>query len=203
MRVKDLSGKRFGNLIVSSVHEVRNGHAYWLCYCDCGNHVIVRGAHLSSGNISSCGCRKGHKTHLESKSRLYHIWRNMNARCLNPSNPQYESYGARGITVCNDWREYLPFRNWALGNGYAENLSIDRIDNDGGYCPENCRWTTARNQANNTRKNHFITYRGETHSLSEWARMLDIKQSTLSMRINRYGWSVEDALRKEVNQYGS
>lgn len=125
-------------------------------------------------------------------------------RCFNKNNPQYSIYGGRGITVCEEWRnDYIAFREWALSNGYDENLSIDRINNDGNYCPENCRWATAKEQANNTRKTRLITYCGETHSVSEWARILDIKQSTLSMRINKYGWDIEKALGKEVRNYGS
>lgn len=127
----------------------------------------------------------------------------MRERCFNENNPEYGRYGGRGIDVCTEWAVYEAFRDWALANGYAENLSIDRIDNDGNYCPENCRWATAKQQANNTRKTHLITFNGETHSVSEWARILNIKQSTLRMRINNYGWSVEDALGKEVRKYGS
>lgn len=201
--VKDLAGMRFGHLTVVKLAHCHGGQAHWLCSCDCGKDTVVRSSRLRNGQTSSCGCKKGHITHHESKTRLYHIWRNMLDRCLNPKNPQYESYGARGIVVCDEWFEYVPFRNWALANGYSKELSIDRINNDGGYCPENCRWTTALQQANNTRKTRFITYNGETHSVSEWARILNIKQSTLSMRINKYGWSVEKALGKEIKKYVS
>lgn len=127
----------------------------------------------------------------------------MRERCSNAKNPQYKDYGARGIDVCDDWNNFESFRTWALSSGYSENLSIDRIENDKGYYPDNCRWATAIEQANNTRRTHLITYNGETHSMSEWARILNIKQSTLNMRLNKYGWSVDEALGKDIRKYGS
>lgn len=201
--LKDLSGMRFGNLTVVKLAHCEGGQAHWLCSCDCGKDTVARGSHLRTGHTISCGCKKGHISHHESKTRLYHIWRNMLDRCFNIKNPQYESYGARGILVCDEWFEYVPFRDWALANGYSKELSIDRIDNDKGYYPENCRWATAVQQANNTRKTRLVSYNGKTQSISEWARELHIKQSTLSMRINKYGWSAEKALGKEVRNYGS
>lgn len=201
--VKELTGRKFGNLTVVRFDSTQKGHAYWLCRCDCGNTKLARGSHLIHGNVSSCGCGKGHITHRESKTRLYTIWNDMRQRCENIKSPQYADYGGRGIFVCAEWHNYENFRKWAFENGYANNLTIDRIDNNGCYCPENCRWATAKEQANNTRKTHLITYNGETHSVSEWARLLNIKQSTLSMRINKYGWSADKALGKEVKKYGS
>lgn len=203
MNVKDLSYQRFGRLTVTPKYEMRKSHAYWLCRCDCGGLKFVRGSHLRSGNVTSCGCLKGNITHGGSNTRLYNIWIGMRNRCINHSDPQYQSYGGRGIQICNEWQSFPNFRDWAMSNGYSRGLSIDRIDNDGGYCPENCRWATPLEQANNTRKNHLITFNGETHSLSEWARLLNIKQSTLSMRINNYGWSVEKALGKDARTYGT
>jgi hypothetical protein len=144
-----------------------------------------------------------HTTHGDKGTRLYYIWNNMKQRCINSHNPQFADYGGRGITVCEDWLKYECFRDWALNNGYSENLTIDRINNNSGYCPENCRWATPREQANNTRKVRLITYNGETHSVCEWSRILNIKQSTLNMRLNKYGWSAEEALRKEVRKYGT
>lgn len=203
MRVKDLSGRRFGKLTVFLFGEVRNGHAYWLCKCDCGGTCYVRGSHLICGNVSSCGCSKGNITHGESKTRLYNIWAGMRDRCTNQNSQAYASYGARGIKICPEWDDYKSFRDWALANGYSEDLTIDRINNDDGYSPKNCRWATALQQASNTRKTRLITYNGETHTKSEWARVLNMNQSTLSMRLNKYGWSVNDALGKEVRNYGS
>ena len=116
-------------------------------------------------------------------------------RCENPNDKGFFRYGGRGITVCEEWaNSFEAFRDWALANGYRDDLTIDRIDNDGNYCPENCRWATARTQANNTRKTRFLTYKGETHSVTEWGRILGIKQSTLNMRLNKYKWSIEKAL---------
>lgn len=200
MRIKDLTGQRFGNLTAMQIDSVQNGYAYWFCRCDCGNIKLVRGTRLTEGHVTSCGCRKGNIKHRESKTRLYHIWSGMRERCGNPNHPQYESYGARGIQVCPEWNDWETFRNWALENGYTKDLSIDRIDNDKGYSPDNCRWATATAQANNTRRTHLVTYNGETHSVSEWARILNIKQSTLSNRLTQYGWSVEKALGKAVKK---
>lgn len=200
--MKDLTGQRFGRLTVEPVWEIRKGHAYWLCRCDCGGVKIVRGSHLKQGNVSSCGC-KDRTTHGETRTRLYHIWNGMRNRCSNKNYPGYPNYGGRGISVCEEWQEYIPFRDWAITNGYQDGLSIDRIDNNGGYSPDNCRWATPREQANNTRKVRLITYNGETHSVCEWSRILNIKQSTLNMRINKYRWSAEEALRKEVRKHGS
>lgn len=201
MQIRNLYGQKFGNLTVTPIYYVQDGHAYWLCRCECGEVKFVRGSHMTSGNVSSCGCTKGNIKHRESKTRLYHIWNGMRERCFNENIPDYSRYGGRGIYVCPEWAVYENFRDWALANGYADNLSIDRIDNNSNYCPENCRWATAKQQANNTRKTRLITYNGETHSVSEWARILNIKQSTLSMRINKYGWSVEKAFGKEGNKY--
>lgn len=206
MRAQDLTGKKFGHLTPRLLHHISpsGGHAYWECDCDCGNTKIVRASHLKSGNVTSCGCIHPRRTHGETKTRLYHIWNNMRQRCSNPNIVEYRLYGGRGISVCEEWKNsYEAFRDWALKNGYSSNLSIDRKENDGNYTPDNCRWSTAIEQANNTRKTRFLTYNGETRSVSEWARTVGIKQSTLSMRLNKYMWSVEDALGKGVRNYVS
>ena len=134
--------------------------------------------------------------------RLYPIWSGMKDRCLNKNNKRYSSYGGRGIEVCKEWQQsFRAFLRWAMANGYEEGLSIDRIDNDGNYCPENCRWATAKEQANNKRWNHLITYNGKTQTMKEWAEELGIKLSTLSQRINSYRWSDEKALTTPVRKY--
>ena len=197
-RHKNLIGLHFGYLEVLALAHAHNGHAHWLCRCECGRDTVVKGSHLRSGHTVSCGCRRGNVVHGKSRTRLYHIWNGMRERCQNPNNPHYTGYGGRGIYVCKEWQDFENFYSWALESGYSDNLTIDRADNDGGYTPDNCRWATKRTQANNTRKTRMITYNGETHSVSEWARIIGVNQSTLNMRLNKYGWSVEDALGKAV-----
>lgn len=151
----DLTGKRFGRLTVIEYL----GKGRWLCACECGNRKAVSGPHLRSGATKSCGClhsdqlKRSLTKHGGSKTRLYRIWLGMRKRCSNENCRAYERYGARGIKVCEEWSEsFEAFRAWSLANGYADDLSIDRIDNDCGYSPDNCRWATAMTQTHNRRK---------------------------------------------------
>ena len=144
------------------------------------------------------------KSHGKQPARLYRIWSNMKNRCTNPNADNYSFYGGRGIKVCDEWRDdFIPFRDWAMANGYAVNLTLDRIDNDGNYEPSNCRWETHLHQCNNTRRNHLITFRGETHTIAEWSRIVGMNVDTLERRINGYRWSIEKALTTSVRRWPS
>ena len=188
----DLTGKRFGMLLVIGKDEVRDktGCIRYVCQCDCGNVVSVRSSSLNDGNTSGCGCRMydtGEKQrsykHGMSWDRLYRIWANMKDRCNNPNAGHYKHYGGRGIKVCNEWNAsdgFIPFRDWAVSNNYADNLTIDRIDNNKGYGPDNCRWVTTKEQALNTSRNHRITFNGKTLTISEWAKELGLNRNGLN-----------------------
>lgn len=130
-------------------------------------------------------------------TRLYRIWANMKTRCTNKNSPDYIRYGARGISVCKEWLNFIFFKEWAMANGYSDELTLDRINNNRGYCPANCRWTSKQVQSNNTRRNRYITYKGLTKTVSQWAELLCIPYSVLYTRLYKLNWSVERALLKE------
>ena len=134
-------------------------------------------------------------------SRLYNSWKHMKERCNNPSCRDYRHWGGRGITVCEAWNsDFLAFKEWALANGYEEGLTIDRVNNDGNYEPSNCRWATKKEQSNNKRDLHYITYKGETKTLSEWSVITGVAVTTLYMRLTAYGWSIEKSLETSVQR---
>ena len=193
------AGDKFGRL--TALEPVKHGkNFYWKCKCECGNIVDVLAGNLRKGNSTSCGCfahelvSKSSKTHGHSKSRLYKIWEGMKQRCYNPHVKAYKYYGEKGISVCDEWMSYEPFEKWALSHGYSDDLSIDRIDCCGNYCPDNCRWVTKLIQSNNTSTNTFIFCDGKKMTLAQWSRELNISSSVLSWR-KAHGWSDEECIK--------
>ena len=144
------------------------------------------------------GCKNPNYKHGLRKTRLFSIWANMKTRCQNPNTPVYEYYGARGITVCDEWKDdFQSFYDWSMMNGYSDNLTIDRIDNDGNYEPSNCRWVTMKEQSENTRRNHIVVLNEISKPLSVWCNIYNINYKTVRDRLKR-GWSYQDALSKPV-----
>ena len=183
----------------------------WEIQCACGN-TFVRQVAGSSGRCAECARKVASQKiskHNEAPgknknaSRLYGIWLGMLTRCNNPNYHSYKDYGGRGIKVCDEWSDYITFREWALSNGYQDNLSINRINNDGDYSADNCNWVSKKEQMRNTRSNHLITYQGETMTLAEASERFDVPYNTLKRRINNYGFSVERALTEPIHRGGN
>lgn len=158
MVLRDLTGQKFGRLTVLQRAETINKRTRWLCRCDCGEEVIVEAYNLTKGHTQSCGClqkeatAKASTTHGMRNSRLYRIWNCMHTRCYRKSYHAYKHYGGRGIAICDEWlHDFQAFYDWAMENGYKDNLTIDRIDSNGNYSPSNCRWTTMAIQNKNKR----------------------------------------------------
>ena len=206
--LQDLIGKTFGRLTVVSLGKSKNKKRYWLCRCQCGRAAEVTTDKLNSGHTKSCGClaiettiannkkfpRDGHPTHGMSRHPLDGVLKAIKQRCTNPNNPRYMDYGGRGITLCKEWAtDRASFFEWATNSGYRPGLSIDRIDNDKGYYPDNCQWVQTLVQNRNTRKNLYISINGVSKPLSEWVSKTNLKYATVLARIHR-GWSPEEAL---------
>ena len=203
LRLIDLTGKRYGKLTVIKY----NNDGTWLCKCDCGNYINRKSGTLTDGAKSTCGCERlcGNYKHNLCYSRVYKIWERMKGRCLTPTDAAYPDYGGRGIKITDEWlgeNGFINFYNWAMNHGYSDELSIDRIDVNGNYAPDNCRWVDMIVQQNNRRSSRYITYNNETHTVAEWARIYDMPYDRLSYRINK-GWDVEKALltKKLTNQF--
>ena len=207
-RIVDLTGNRYGRLAVIERADDRvqnNGRhrVMWKCRCDCGNEIDVLGDNLKRGRTTSCGCymseaiSKSRTTHGETNTKLYGIWCAIKTRCYNPHSTYYNRYGGRGNHMCDEWKNsFTVFREWACKNGYEEGATVDRINNDEGYFPDNCRWVDPATQANNRSSNRILTLDGISHNVTEWARILNISPKTLFSRIYE-GKTTEEILHKK------
>lgn len=205
----DLTGQKFNRFLVLEYL----GNSKWLCRCSCGTIKIVKGSHLKNGSIQSCGClfrelasnriSKRNITHnlFNSNKRLYACWRSLKLRCYCKNNSSYKTYGGRGITVCDEWKnDFKNFYDWAMSNGYDKNAkrgecTIDRIDVNGNYEPSNCRWTNMKEQSNNKTNNRLIQYNGEIKTLSQWSDYFGIRDNLIHDRL-KAGYSFEEATKK-------
>lgn len=201
---QDLSGIKFGYLCVIKASQHKKGALYaWLCKCVCGNIKSILAKSLKCGDTKSCGCLAiktakklmacRNKTHECSNTRIYRIWRNMRARCLNRNVPNFKHYGGRGINICERWLKFANFLS-DMGHPPSKHHTIERHDNNKDYCPENCYWIIDKFQASNRRSNRPITFRGKTMILKEWAKITGIHRRTITSRIDKFGWSIKDAL---------
>lgn len=198
----DLTGKRFGSLIaLDYTNSADRKRRLWRCKCDCGNESMVQTANLTSGHVKhcqQCGYKelaKKRTTHGKRRTKLYTKWCSMRRRCEEKSCKSYKDYGAKGIKVCDEWKDPQKFFDWAESHGYKEGLEIDRIDVNGNYCPGNCRFVTRLENANNKTSNHYVTYNGETKSLADMCRKHNLPYSKISYMVLR-GISFSDAIKK-------
>lgn len=205
----NLTGQKFGRWIVTGYGKPKQQTSgqyktTWHCICACGEERDVLETNLIRGLSTSCGCirkekcgdrlRQLNKTHGDSHTRLFRIWTGIKTRCFDKNDKTYKRYGGRGISMCQEWKDdFTKFRDWALANGYSDELTCDRIDNDKGYSPDNCRWATYKQQGRNTSKNTLLTINGETLAAAEWAERNGIQKELVYGRLKK-GWTPEEAV---------
>lgn len=203
---KDLSGQRFGRLTATTFDGTRKGKSWWRCSCDCGAEKIVAYQHLARGLVKSCGCLRKERTRAtmtkhggsaDGGARWYQAWSGMLGRCNNSNSARFHRYGGRGIRVCDRWRDPLAF--YADMGDPPEGHSLDRIDNDRDYSPDNCRWATAKEQNNNRCTTRMISFGGETMSAAVWAQRLGIGKATMYYRLRE--WPLERALTEPPRRW--
>lgn len=219
--IKDLNGLQFGRWKVIGFDKMNGRYAHWVCQCECGTIKSIRGSHLLEGTTTSCGCyqkelcadRMREKAkHNQSNTKLYNAYIYMKERCYYKKGKNYKNYGGRGIKVCDEWlgeNGFLNFYKWAIENGYKKETldngvnkwTLDRIDVNGNYEPSNCRWATAKEQANNTRRNRIIEHNGKRQNITQWSTELSISRSSLMWRLNN-GWSIDKAFSTPVREFG-
>lgn len=206
----DLTGQKFGRLTaIKRDHKSKNNKWFWLCECSCGKNVVVPEGGLKFGSIKSCGCLAREKfiernaKHGLCNTRIYKIWSGMKSRCNNTKNIKYKNYGGRGIKVYEQWQGedgFINFYNWSMKNGYTDELTIDRIDVNGNYCPENCRWADNRTQQNNRRDNVYINVLDNKHTITEWSELLGIPKTTIANHLNN-GKTGVDVFRSHIPKH--
>ncbi len=204
-KLVDLTGRRFARLtVIKRVDNDKNKNRRWLCLCDCGQKTVVISSNLTKGNTKSCGClhREGNNTkHGHGKknqeSKTYISWHQMIQRCTNANNPRYEDYGGRDIKVCQRWFTFANFLE-DMGEQPLKH-QIDRIDNDGNYCKENCRWTTPKINSRNKRNNNLLLCFGRIQCLAAWSEEIGIHPKTIHSRLTR-GWSVYKTITTPVRE---
>jgi hypothetical protein len=204
MKRIDLDGQKFGRLqVLSFSHIGKDKRTYWDCVCDCGKTKIANGKSLRNGNVRSCGCFntesiiKRQTTHGKTKIKEYNIWEKMKNRCYCEKDKRYKNYGGRGIKVCDEWKN--SFENFINDMGLRPDInhSLDRIDNNKGYCKENCRWATRLEQANNKSNSRLLTYNGLSLTTRQWSEKLNVNFKTLNSRIAKK-WTIERALNTPI-----
>lgn len=184
---KESIGEKFGKLTVLSIDTQKpKGETWMICECECGNTKSIRLNSLRCGKSTSCGCAKGNNKHNKTNSRLYRIWNGMKNRCNNPNSKDFERYGGRGICINEEWNDdFTSFYEWAIDNGYEDNLTIDRINFDNNYSEENCRWVNIKTQDNNKSNNIIIEYNNEYLTLKQLSEKININYQTLFGRYRK------------------
>lgn len=201
----NLVGEKFGELTVlektNKPNNAKRNNVWWKCLCSCGKQIDVPSEYLVNGTKKSCNClqdRSRKSLFGLSDTKLYRVYRSMLNRCYNSNDKSYKNYGGRGITICVEWRnDFIAFFEWATNNGYENHKTIERIDNNGNYCPENCKWAGFKEQLNNTRKNKKIEYKGESKTLAQWSDITGLPRWVIDKRIKN-GWDIEKVMSTPI-----
>lgn len=207
-KLANVIGKRFGHLFAKHIaYRNKQNQIMVKCLCDCGNSVVVNGYSLIYGATRSCGCwnrqmhKEVHTKHDMCYTRFYHIWQGIKNRCYNSRATEYKYYGGRGIIMCPTWKDSFASFYKVMQRGYNKTLTIDRIDNNGHYCPFNCRWVAKEEQMRNSRQNKWITINGQAKPLYEWLKYYGIKRGTYGGRVFKFGWTPQKALTTPVRHF--